>query len=207
MVIGHHLVWTAYGWWLPNDPRGSMSRNIACDVLAELGELHYGRKRLQPVSAEIRDFYERAESVLKHPLHEFGPGEVPLIAEAFAATMQTCRYTCYACAIMPDHIHVLIRKHRDKPAEMIHRLQDGARVHLQRNVARFRGHPVWGGPGWDAFQYTPEDCRRTVDYIERNPLKARLAGQDWAFVQAYDDWPFHKGHSPNSPYERRLHRD
>ena len=40
MVIGYHLIWTAYGWWLPNDPRGSMSRLIRSDIIAELGELH-----------------------------------------------------------------------------------------------------------------------------------------------------------------------
>ena len=40
IVIAYHLIWTAYGWWLPNDPRGSMSRCIASDVIAELGELH-----------------------------------------------------------------------------------------------------------------------------------------------------------------------
>ena len=46
MVIAYHLVWTLYGWWLPNDPRGSMSRTIASDVIAELGALHYTRKRI-----------------------------------------------------------------------------------------------------------------------------------------------------------------
>ncbi|OQB82433.1 MAG: hypothetical protein BWX88_03985 [Planctomycetes bacterium ADurb.Bin126] len=25
MVIGHHLMFTGYGHWLPNDPRGSLS--------------------------------------------------------------------------------------------------------------------------------------------------------------------------------------
>jgi len=25
MIIAHHLIWTAYGFWLPNDPRGSSS--------------------------------------------------------------------------------------------------------------------------------------------------------------------------------------
>ncbi len=43
--FAHHLIWTAYGWWLPNDSRGSMSRFIASDPIAELGELHHGRKR------------------------------------------------------------------------------------------------------------------------------------------------------------------
>ncbi|HSZ59316.1 MAG TPA: hypothetical protein VK797_26980 [Tepidisphaeraceae bacterium] len=46
MVLAHHLIWVAYGWWLPNDPRGSMSRYLDRDILAELGELHYGRKRV-----------------------------------------------------------------------------------------------------------------------------------------------------------------
>ncbi len=48
MVIAYHLIWTAYGWWLPNDPRGSMSKCIASDTIAELGALHYGRKRVHP---------------------------------------------------------------------------------------------------------------------------------------------------------------
>ena len=30
IVIAHHLIWTVYGTWLPNDPRGSGSRAIAC---------------------------------------------------------------------------------------------------------------------------------------------------------------------------------
>jgi hypothetical protein len=75
MVLGYHLVWTAYGWWLPNDPRGSTSRSIASDVIAELGALHYGRKRVQPASREIRCFYERAEEVLKFPLLRFSLAE------------------------------------------------------------------------------------------------------------------------------------
>jgi hypothetical protein len=50
MVIVYHLIWMAYGWWLPNDPRGSNSKNIKRDLLKELGELHHGRKRAQPCS-------------------------------------------------------------------------------------------------------------------------------------------------------------
>jgi len=48
IVIAHHLILTAYGWWLTNDPLGSTSRTVASDVIAELGELHRGRRRIQP---------------------------------------------------------------------------------------------------------------------------------------------------------------
>lgn len=66
MVIAYHLIWTLYGWWLPNDPRGSMSQLIRNDIIGELGELHYGRKRVQPSSQEIKEFYEKAAGTLRH---------------------------------------------------------------------------------------------------------------------------------------------
>ena len=60
IVIAHHLIWTVYGSWLPNDPRGSGSHSVASDVLTELGELHYGRNKLQPAGRIVREFYEQA---------------------------------------------------------------------------------------------------------------------------------------------------
>lgn len=189
MVIAHHPVWTAYGWWLPNDPRGSMSSSIASDVIAELGELHHGRKRVQPAGREIRTFYGRASEVLKFPLLTFAPEEILLIATAFATVMRDCRYTCYACAIMPDHVHLVIRKHRDLAEEMIENLQ----VESMRLVCgagrRECDHPVWGGPGWKVFLDSVDDVRRTVRYVEMNPIKARRPAQDWDFVTPYDGWP------------------
>jgi len=48
VVIAHHLVWTAYGSWLENDPCGSGSHDIGSEAIAELGDLHHGQKKLQP---------------------------------------------------------------------------------------------------------------------------------------------------------------
>ena len=84
IVIAYHLTWTAYGFWLPNDPRGSMSKTIASDVIAELGELHNGRKRIQPAGWEVRDFRNRAEEVLKFPILRFMPADIDIIACAMS---------------------------------------------------------------------------------------------------------------------------
>ena len=46
--------------------------------------------------------------------------------------------------------------------------------------------------------------RRAIGYIDRNPLAIDLPAQHWPFVTPYDDWPLHSGHSPNSPYAKRL---
>jgi len=146
MVAGFHLIWTAYGWWLPNDPRGSSSYEIRVEKIAELGELHHGRKAVQPPGREIKQFYHRAQDILKHPLLILEDPEIDLVAESFSQIIQESRYTCYACAIMPDHVHVLLRKHRDHAENMISKLQEASRQKLIQAGKRSPTHPVWGGP-------------------------------------------------------------
>ena len=204
MVIAHHLLSTAYGWWLPNDLRGSTSTCIASDVIAELGELHYGRKKIQPAGKEIRAFYEQARQVLRYPLLTFGAADVPIIARAFADVIARERYTCYACVIMPDHMHAAMRKHKHTAEEMIRNFQDASRDALRAAGRRTLDHPVWAQGGWKVFLDTPDDIRRTIGYIDDNPLKMRLSRQYWEFVTPYDGWPLHPGHDPNSPYARAM---
>lgn len=188
MLIAHHLIMTAYGWWLPNDPRGSSSQEVRVEHIQGLGDLHYGRKALQPLSAELCAFYEQAQEFLKHPLLTFSDEDRAHIAAAFAETVQSRRWTCYACALMPDHVHLLIRRHRDHAEEMMLLLQDASRQRLRLRDLRSSVHPVWGGPGWKVFQQSVEQVRRTIRYIEDNPVKIRQPRQRWEFVVPYDGW-------------------
>ncbi len=207
IVIAYHIIWTAYGWWLPNDPRGSASKTIGSDVIAALGELHFGRKRIQPASRDVRAFYEQAAKVLRHPLleiREWG-GAVEIVASAFARVIAEYKYTSYACAIMPDHVHILIRKHKHSAEEMIESLQNAARWALIEARLWPSDHPVWtAGGGWKVFLDHPDEVERTIPYIENNPIRIGLPRQCWPFVKPYDRWPLHEGHSPNSPYVRAL---
>jgi REP element-mobilizing transposase RayT len=206
LIIGYHLVWMVYGYWLPNDLRGGMSRSIRNDIIADLGELHYGRKKIQPASKDIRSFYERAKEVLRFPILDIGSDERTVIAEAFQRVIETCKYTCYACAIMPDHIHILIliRKHKDLAEGMIRNLQRESHLLLRERGLRDFAHPVWGGPGWKVFLDHPNDISRTVGYIAENPLKIHAPARTFDFVTPYNNWPLHEGYSAKSPYVRRL---
>lgn len=204
IVIAHHLLSTAYGWWLPNDLRGSCSTCIASDVIAELGELHYGRKKVQPAGKDIRAFYAEARKVLRYPLQTFTPTDYDILAGAFADVIQRERYTCYACVFMPDHWHAAIRKHKHSAEEMIRNFQDATRAAMRAAGRRAPEHPVWGQGGWKVFLDHPDDVWRTIGYVDDNPLKLRMPQQRWWFVTPYDGWPLHPGHSPDSPYARRL---
>jgi len=188
MVAAYHLIWTAYGWWLPNDPRGSSSEVIRQDLIAELGELHRGRKQIQPSGKVIRKFYEQAKLALKHELRTFTDEEVGLIAVSFAEVILEQRYTCYACAIMPDHVHIIIRKHKHLAEEMIANLQERSWEALIAAQRRSSDHPVWGGPGWKVFLDTREDIERTIRYVRDNPVKIDKPVQTYDSVKDYDGW-------------------
>lgn len=135
-------------------------------------------------------FYDRASPLLVHPVELFRQDERHEIAIAFSEVIRRENLTCYACAIMPDHVHILIRKHRLRAEKMMELLKDSSRERLRSNGFRLSGHPVWtGGHGWIVFLDHPDDIRRTIPYIENNPLPIGLPLQPWPFVRAYDGWP------------------
>jgi len=105
---------------------------------------------------------------------------------------------------MPDHVHVLIRKHKHQAEEMIRNLQRESHLLLRTRELFDMDHPIWGGPGWSVFLDHPEEVWRTISYVEENPVKIGLPKQKHPFVIPYNNWPLHEGHSPNSPYVRRM---
>jgi REP element-mobilizing transposase RayT len=191
-VIAYHLIWTNYGTWLPNDPRGSGSHSVNSPELADLGVVHYGRKKIQPRRSDVRAFYAEAEELLSFPMIRFDEHHRNAIGESFAEVAHRFKYTCYACAIMPDHVHLVIRKHRDAVEQMIANFQGLSRAWLLKQDLVPKQHPVWTKGGWKVFLNTPDEVWMRTRYVERNPGKEELAKQMWQFVVPYDNWPMHK---------------
>ena len=85
---------------------------------------------------------------------------------------------------MPDHVHLLIRKHRDDAETMIENLQKLTRVEfLAGDNAINREHPLWTAGGWKRFLGSPNAVRTVIRYIEGNPAKSKLPPQRWPFVR------------------------
>lgn len=183
MTIGHHLIWSVYGTWLPNDPRGSTSRTIKSKWLTDRADLHFGRKKIQPRRGEVREFYNDATPQLKHDVILLTEAQRNIVGAAFAEVIQRTPYTCYSCAIMPDHVHIVLRQHRHRVDEMIAKLQSSSRLRLSAHLPE--NHPVWTTGGYNRFILTPQQMRNTIEYIYNNPLKEGLPPQPWDFIQPY----------------------
>jgi REP element-mobilizing transposase RayT len=194
IIIGHHLIWTLYGHWLPNDLRGSGSSELYDKKLAQLGPIHHGRKpkRLQPSRKELKQFYKKAEPLLNFPMFWIDEAKRQAIRDAVANVIVDRNYTIWACAILKNHAHLVIRRHRDDALAMWNAFADTARIALRAFGDVGIEHPVWSTRPYKVFLRTTEEVRGRIAYVEHNPEKEGLPAQRYDFVQSYNDWPFHK---------------
>lgn len=194
-VIGHHLIWTLYGHWLANDPRGSGSEAVRDPKFVALGEAHLGRKsqREQPSREELREFYRSATPLLEFRPFWMDEAKRHAVGETIGGVAAERGYTVWACAVLANHVHMVIRRHRDDALAMWRAVAEATRDALRAGADVDADHPVWAARPYKVFLKTPEDVRRCIAYVGENPAKEGLARQRFAFVAAYDNWPFHKG--------------
>lgn len=195
-IIGHHLILMLYGHWLPNDPRGSGSSELIDEKFVPLGDIHRGHKpeHLQPSREELKAFHAQAEPLLNFPLLWMDEAKRQAAAEALGEVVSGRRYTCWACAVLRNHAHLVIRIHRDDGRTMwdhfASAIADRLRLRFPREISA--NHPVVSARPYDVYLYTPADVRTRIAYVQRNPLRDGLPPQRYDFVTAYNDWPFHK---------------
>jgi REP element-mobilizing transposase RayT len=150
------------------------------EKFASLGPIHYGRKpaREQPTRKELRAFHREAEPLLNFTRFWIDAAKRQAIGNAIARIVAERRYTVWACAIMSNHVHMVIRRHRDDALAMWRAVADNSRGALHEFPDVGCNHPVWSTRPYKVFLRTPE--------------KEGLSAQRYDFVQSYNNWPFHK---------------
>jgi hypothetical protein len=188
MIIASHLILHGYGHWFPNDPRGSGSSEIREEKFEDLGPIHFGRKKVQPVRGELKKFWREGEALLKHDLLWFDERVRQVIADSFAQLVHLVGYTVWACAILKNHAHLVVRRHRDAPEEIWGRFADASRAAIRTAKIVDDEHPVWSLRPYKVYCNTPNEVRTRVDYVFDNPQKEGLPDQHYDFVKEYDGW-------------------
>ena len=95
------------------------------------------------------------------------------------------RYILRAWCVMPNHVHVQVLVTNRPMAEFIQSWKGYTAYRcnqmLQRPDARF-----WADEYWDTYMRDVEQERRTIRYIENNPVKAGLVrtAKEWSWSSA-----------------------
>ena len=177
MVIAYHAIFTTYGTWLPNDPRGSYSKAIYNAELAALTPILYGRQSPQPSLGTLRRFRTAAVPRLSRPPYYISDSTRSLVGAAFRREIQRLRLTVYACAILNDHVHLVVLRSTYRIEYVVNQLKGEATSALGLMET------PWTRGGWNVFMDDEEAIHAAVEYVEANPPVAGLPPQQWDFVQ------------------------
>ncbi len=201
MVLGYHVIFGAYGFWLPNDPRGSWS-----DFVRSWELYQYGRatktdsRRSLAHRPHNRQARLRAKDALKYPPVRCSGVQARAIGRGFATFVDKSGLVVWACSILPQHVHLVTARHRYHVEQVVNLLKGQA----TRQLIREGIHPlaplvspsaltpkVFARGLWKVFLDSEESLRRAIRYVQSNPMKEGKPAQNWSFLT-----PFAERRSP-----------
>lgn len=101
------------------------------------------------------------------------------------------RYELLAWCVMPNHVHVLVHVLQTPLGIVIRSWKQFIETAMQAGASTRRAwrpalQSFWQREYWDTFMRNEDQERKGVNYIENNPVKARLcrAPEDWQFSSA-----------------------
>ena len=185
MVLAYHVVFGTYGFWLPNDPRGSWSDFVGCWELVHFGKAtRTAERRAVAAVPHDRRLREEAKRVLKYPPVLFSGQQALAVARGFQRAQSESGYVIHACSILPEHVHLVIGRNEDRRVErMVRHLKTRATQQLSaERLWPAEKRPVWADNAWKVFLNTPAAVQAAIGYVEENPIKEGKPEQRWSFV-------------------------
>jgi len=196
MIVGYHLIMTAYGFWLPNDPRGSWSKFVGAWDLFEVGG-RATRDKVTERRSYAKDAHDRerrlaTKGALLYPPVRFNGLQARAVARGFGAFIKKSGLKAWACAVMSDHVHLAIARHHYDIEQVAVKLKQAATLRLnEEDIHPLKQHikpngrhpPCFARGEWKGF-LDPNDVAPCIHYVEQNPVKAGLHSQVgmWEFV-------------------------
>jgi len=196
MIRAYHAIFTTYGFWLPNDPRGSWSDSVGSWELFRFGPAtKTDTRRSLAAAPHDQALRQAAKQSLKYPPVCFDGHQALSVARGFAMAIAEADYRIFACSILPEHVHLVVAR-CDRPVERIvthlkakatAQLNLDGRHPLAGFASRRRDTPTpWAENCWKCFLSTDEDIARAIRYVEENPAKEGKRPQRWSFVVPWE---------------------
>jgi hypothetical protein len=195
VVLATHITFSAYGFWLPNDPRGSWSDFVASWELFRFGKATKTNVRYSIADApHDRELRRAAKTALEYPPVRFDEAQMLSVAKGFAQAVADAAYVVRACAIMHDHAHLVILRHEPLAEKIVGHLKaaatrqlilDGLHPLAACRTSDGRVPTPWVEGCWKVYLDSPADIRSAIRYDQENPVKEGRPRQTWSFVSAY----------------------
>jgi REP element-mobilizing transposase RayT len=193
-VIAYHCVFSTYGFWLPNDPRGSNSPVVRADNLKKFGPATLVTETRRSVANRPHDRAARlaAKASLVRPEVVFSGSQARSVGIGFGTQVRKSGYRVHACAILPQHVHLVVGRHRYSIEQIVRLMRQAATaqlladgLHPFERDEQGRLPSVWGQGFRKVYLFTADDVHRAIRYVAENPLRDGKPRQNWSWVVPY----------------------
>jgi REP element-mobilizing transposase RayT len=191
-MLAAHVILSMYGFWLPNDPRGSWS-----DFVAAWELLRFGKATKADTSDSVayvrHDRAKRIEAkrALKYPPVLLAGLQARAVARGFARAVRESGYPIHACSILDDHVHLVLSPHARTIEQIVRHLRGRASHQLRsEGIHPLASHAlsdgslpsVWSEGMWKVFCHDAHHVGCAIRYVEQNPAREGKRDQHWSFV-------------------------
>jgi REP element-mobilizing transposase RayT len=202
-ILAFELISANYGFWLPNDERGSCSDFVRSDALTKFGPAnpvsHRRSVAWKPFDIEMR---ELAQASLKYDPVVFNEEQILAVGRGMGSEIKRYGGVIHAAAIMPRHTHLVVGPPRYDIRRFSGRLKGAATkqliaegIHPLANFPNEDGSlpSPWSVKPWVVYLFSNDDVVRANDYTVQNLVKARRPPQYWKFITEYAGRPRTRG--------------
>ena len=195
-ILAAHIIATAYGFWFPNDPRGSWSDFVASWELLRFG----GATKVTTRASVARVAHNRqlrlaARQSLKYKPVRFNGPQARAVGRGFARAAGEADYSVFACSVLHDHVHLVVAAH-DRPFERItahmkaratQQLRaEGLHPFQHQPGPRGAPHSPWADGLWKVYCHDTDHVGNAIRYVQDNPAREGARPQHWRFVVPFE---------------------
>ena len=175
-TIGYHLVFSAFGLWLPGDDRGHWS-----DAWDE--QLGYIEPHMLHPGDPVRK--RMAEERLHHQRVLFNQAMIDAVADAIGDCESKSDWSIVAASIESTHTHLLL-SYTDRDVDVTAKwLKDQTTKAVHRHTTH--AGPIWCKGRWRGFIFDPLMWRNTRRYIERHNERRGQAVRPYPWITEVPD--------------------
>jgi REP element-mobilizing transposase RayT len=191
MIHAFHVIFGCYGFWLPNDPRGSWSDVVRSWELARFGPATKRLERRDVDPHEWAAWRDAAQGALKYPPVVLTGLQARAVATGFANGVRKSHCTIWACSILPGHVHLVLGRHRYGVEQIVNLLKGEATkalvaqsLHPQARFVAANGKlpSLWAEKLWKVYLDSEAAIETAIRYVEDNPIREGKPPQRWSFV-------------------------
>ena len=206
-VIAFHVIGCTYGFWLPNEERGSCSDFVRNEALTKFGPAnpvdHSRSVARKKYDSKVRQMELRE---LSYPPVVLTNAQINAVCRGVADEIETFHPApMFEFVQLRNHFHYVCGPCRYDIRRFAGRIKGAAskqllaeRIHPMQKFVDARGNvpSLWSVKPWVVYLFNDEDVIRSIEYARENLKRAGLAAQHHAFLTGY------AGETPGAAHRR-----